>query len=480
MEFKFIAKGDRLSEFKKSEFVAGNQNTYEAVFEFDENWKPEYDVMCIVYCNDERYVPIPVVNGRCTLPPFAVGKSKIGLVGVVGEWEKDSTVISTNWVRFGVINGANNGDSATDLDASVKAIWHEYYSDMATAADNAKKAKTDAEAAAKSAYDHQEAAKNFSASASVSAASIKNMTVSANEGFEANVKKTETDYGIHLDFTLPRGEKGADGYVPIKGVDYFTEEDIKTLNIPDKSVVEANKDAVNAIKYYGDANIVPSDARLFQFSYNDFDMTAQVGKDLETDGENLSGDIVLPYEGVGPEGTYRIVSTRPSGFVNCAGITSVIIPNSITKINNFTFSACLNLKKVIIPESVTKIVRHAFFQCEKLDNVVIPDGVTSIEDHTFALCVSLKTITIPASVKSIGEEAFYFCDSLTDVYYTGTKEEWDAIVVEAENDALSRAKIHYNYIPVTKGYVDEKIGEIDNALLSIIDIQNSLIGGDGE
>lgn len=30
-----------------------------------------------------------------------------------------------------------------------------------------------------------------------------------------------------------QGEKGADGYTPVKGVDYFTEEDIASLNIPD-------------------------------------------------------------------------------------------------------------------------------------------------------------------------------------------------------------------------------------------------------
>jgi hypothetical protein len=40
---------------------------------------------------------------------------------------------------------------------------------------------------------------------------------------------------------------------------------------------------------------------------------------------------------------------------------------------------------------------------------------------------------------------FANCSSLTDVYYTGTEEQWKAILVGAENDSLLNARIHYNY-----------------------------------
>jgi hypothetical protein len=56
-------------------------------------------------------------------------------------------------------------------------------------------------------------------------------------------------------------------------------------------------------------------------------------------------------------------------------------------------------------------------------------------------------VVIGDNVASIGSSAFYNCSSLTDVYYTGTEEEWAAITVESGNNRLTNATIHYNYVP---------------------------------
>ena len=56
----------------------------------------------------------------------------------------------------------------------------------------------------------------------------------------ASVENVGNKKDMVLDFKIPRGErglkgdKGNDGYTPIKGVDYFTDEDIKSLGIDDK------------------------------------------------------------------------------------------------------------------------------------------------------------------------------------------------------------------------------------------------------
>lgn len=70
---------------------------------------------------------------------------------------------------------------------------------------------------------------------------IENMTVSAetlSSDASAAVSKTEQDGKVHLAFSLPRGERGergekgkdgangAPGYTPVRGVDYFTDDDI--------------------------------------------------------------------------------------------------------------------------------------------------------------------------------------------------------------------------------------------------------------
>ena len=71
---------------------------------------------------------------------------------------------------------------------------------------------------------------------------IANITVSAvalDSGSEPTVEKVDDGEEISLVFGIP---KGADGYTPQKGVDYFTPEDIENLNIPDQ------KEFANALK----------------------------------------------------------------------------------------------------------------------------------------------------------------------------------------------------------------------------------------
>ena len=80
-----------------------------------------------------------------------------------------------------------------------------------------------------------------------------------------------------------------------------------------------------------------------------------------------------------------------------------------------------------------------------IKSVVIENGITSIGDYVFYNCNSLTSIIIPDNVTSIGDSAFYSCTSLEDVYYTGTKTQWDNIQIGSDNDPITSATIHYNY-----------------------------------
>ena len=73
--------------------------------------------------------------------------------------------------------------------------------------------------------------------------------------------------------------------------------------------------------------------------------------------------------------------------------------------------------------------------------------ITGVKDTT------LTSITIPDSVTTIGNSAFYNCDSLTDIYYTGTEEEWNSIAIGAYNDTLTNATIHF-YTVVNENVVE--------------------------
>ena len=100
-----------------------------------------------------------------------------------------------------------------------------------------------------------------------------------------------------------------------------------------------------------------------------------------------------------------------------------------------------SIKKVTINEGVTSIGNCAFYGCEFLTDVSIPDGVTRIGRYAFTRGI-MNEITIPASVTVIGEYAFAYCRNLTDVYYTGSKEEWSSISFNSGNTILTTAVIH--------------------------------------
>ena len=141
-----------------------------------------------------------------------------------------------------------------------------------------------------------------------------------------------------------------------------------------------------------------------------------------------------------PEG---VNSINWQAFYGCSSLTSVTIPEGVTSIGNSAFYGCSGLTSVTIPEGVTSIEGNAFWGCSGLTTVTIPEGVTSIGGNTFRDCSGLTSVTIPESVTSIGNDAFWRCNKLKHVYYGGSDLQWKEIKVGYDNDALTKAIIHY-------------------------------------
>ena len=99
----------------------------------------------------------------------------------------------------------------------------------------------------------------------------------------------------------------------------------------------------------------------------------------------------------------------------CSSLTSVTIPNSVTKISRNAFSYCSALTSVTIPNSVIKIGEGAFKTCSALTSVTIPNSVTTIEEEAFRDCTNLQKVNIGNSVKTIRTSAFNNCTSITQI-----------------------------------------------------------------
>ena len=134
--------------------------------------------------------------------------------------------------------------------------------------------------------------------------------------------------------------------------------------------------------------------------------------------------------------------------MGCSSLTSITIPPSVTKIEEYAFYDCSSLTSISIPPSVTKIGEWAFSRCSSLTsitvskdnkvydsredcnaiihtesnmlirgckNTIIPPSVTEIGFDAFFACSSLTSISIPPSVTKIGKYAFWDCSSLTSI-----------------------------------------------------------------
>ena len=110
-----------------------------------------------------------------------------------------------------------------------------------------------------------------------------------------------------------------------------------------------------------------------------------------------------------------VVKPLASGGVKGLGITSVIIPNTVTSIGESAFERN-NLINVEIPSSVTTIKVGAFAN-NKLTNVEIPSSITGIGDYAFAYN-EITSITFPDTPITLGCEVFYGNPIMVDGSYS--------------------------------------------------------------
>ena len=97
-----------------------------------------------------------------------------------------------------------------------------------------------------------------------------------------------------------------------------------------------------------------------------------------------------------------IVPSKIDGHtVTCIGkkafnsnVKSVVLPNTITKLEDNAFYFCIGLEKVTLPNSLVEIGTDVFYYCNKLQSIKIPDSVKIIKGANFKYCTSLKSISV--------------------------------------------------------------------------------------
>ena len=140
---------------------------------------------------------------------------------------------------------------------------------------------------------------------------------------------------------------------------------------------------------------------------------------------------------------YTITGINTQAFKNNKKLKGIIIPDTVTYVEDSLFSGCISLTDVDLGKGITVITNGMFYNCKNLESLTIPEQIERFydryrytgnsSDKPFEGCVNLKNIYFKA--KDISWVGGLSLPSLTNIVIAST-------VDSLPNDAFSG----YNYI----------------------------------
>lgn len=106
-------------------------------------------------------------------------------------------------------------------------------------------------------------------------------------------------------------------------------------------------------------------------------------------------------------------------------LESIILPQSVTEIDEGAFSGCTSLERISLPMGLKEIPSRAFDDCFMLADIVLPPFLERIGEGAFSNCPSIQRLFLPEGLKSIGAYAFYGCTGLSSITLPDSVETLD-------------------------------------------------------
>ena len=139
-----------------------------------------------------------------------------------------------------------------------------------------------------------------------------------------------------------------------------------------------------------------------------------------------------------------VIKIDMSAFYKCKKLANLDLHYGLIDIESYAFCFCESLESIILPSTVKSIGSQAFGGCSKLKSIDLPEGISEIQDNMFFICYELSRIYIPKSVRRIDDYAFYSCKKLSDVFYGGTQEDKELIIIGSDYSRLQNATWHFS------------------------------------
>lgn len=242
-----------------------------------------------------------------------------------------------------------------------------------------------------------------------------NLTIIADQAFMY-------DTGLLGTLTIPEGVKtiGKEAFYGCTGID--------TLIIP-YSVERIENKAFASCPNLAGTVVLPYNCYVAEDAFDDCDnltvTTVGVTSDVYFTYQVMSyGAVITDYYSGGPVDVVipdtldgaPVAKIFKNAFKGNTKLRSVVIPSTVTTIDEYAFSGCTKLTSVVIPESVTAIEDYAFSDCRSLVNITIPQSITRIDPYTFKGCYGLKHVQLPTGLNAISAYAFSGCRGLESIY----------------------------------------------------------------
>ena len=231
------------------------------------------------------------------------------------------------------------------------------------------------------------------------------------------------------------------------------ETKLKSVYLPD-GITEIGNYAFNGCTDLATIRIPTSVRKIGNYAFSDTDISGFEGLDV------LSLDSIGQYAFANcfQLKTLKLadIYSIPNNLFSNSGLSSITLPNTLTKINSSAFSQCRGLERIVIPDSVTTIDSGAFQYCSALTDVTLSKSLTLIPNLLFASCTKLTHVDIPASVTEIRLNAFSNCTALEYIDLTayGTSGVFPALSLFATDTCTFE-------IRVPKGRKAELAGKVN-------------------
>lgn len=122
--------------------------------------------------------------------------------------------------------------------------------------------------------------------------------------------------------------------------------------------------------------------------------------------EGKTGEVVVPEE---------VTKLEEYAFSGCSNLSTIILSKKVTSIGSAAFEGCSNLSSIHLPEGVTDLGDRVFSGCSSLSDITVPEGVTEIKPYAFSDCINLSSIHLPKKGSIIGQSAFSGCINLSSI-----------------------------------------------------------------